>query len=119
MYSPPCDWSIDRSQVSFCKGSATDLMSIVGSHLRIERNSAPTVVTCVNNTLGVFPDAIKPRTYSQVGFDVERSGVERGVDGRCHGSIMNGGRRVRRIFSFFVFAEWTVSVWFVLYLFCR
>lgn len=42
-------------------------MDIVGAHPNIEKSTGPTVVTCVNNTLGVFPDAIKPRTYSQVG----------------------------------------------------
>ena len=41
-------------------------MDIVGTHPNIEKSTGPTVVTCVNNTLGVFPDAIKPRTYSQV-----------------------------------------------------
>ena len=54
------------AQVSFAKGSATDLIDIVKSHPVTENFSGPTVVTCVNNTLGVFPDAIKPRTYSQV-----------------------------------------------------
>lgn len=53
-------------QVSFCRGSATDLMDIVAGHPCTSVVSGPTVVTCVNNTMGVFPDAIKPRTYSQV-----------------------------------------------------
>ena len=56
--------------MTFCKGSATDLMDIIGTHPLIEKSTGPTVVTCVNNTLGVFPDAIKPRTYSQVCFCV-------------------------------------------------
>lgn len=54
------------AQVSFIKGSATDLIDIVNAHPVTENFSGPTVVTCVNNTIGVFPDAIKPRTYSQV-----------------------------------------------------
>lgn len=41
-------------------------MDIVGTFPSIEKSTGPTVVTCVNNTLGVFPDAIKPRTYAQV-----------------------------------------------------
>lgn len=41
-------------------------MDIVGNHPKIKNATGPTVVTCVNNTLGVFPDAIKPRTYAQV-----------------------------------------------------
>ncbi|CAN0462730.1 unnamed protein product, partial [Hapterophycus canaliculatus] len=53
-------------QVSFCKGSATDLMDIIGNHPNIKNATGPRVVTCVNNTLGVFPDAIKPRTYAQM-----------------------------------------------------
>lgn len=55
-----------KHKVSFTKGSATDLIDIVNSHPVTENFSGPTVVTCVNNTLGVFPDAIKPRTYSQM-----------------------------------------------------
>lgn len=56
------------AQVSFCRGSATELIDIVSSHPEAAQFVGPTVVTCVNNTLGVFPDAIKPRTYSQVSF---------------------------------------------------
>eukprot|EP00752_Nemacystus_decipiens_P001851 g1784.t1 len=55
-----------KDKVSFCRGSATDLMDIVATYPSIENSTGPTVVTCVNNTLGVFPDAIKPRTYSQM-----------------------------------------------------
>ncbi|CAN0169276.1 unnamed protein product [Ectocarpus fasciculatus] len=54
-----------EDRISFCKGSATDLMDIVSAHPSIDNTSAPTVVTCVNNTIGIFPDAIKARTYSQ------------------------------------------------------
>lgn len=52
--------------MTFCEGSATDLMDIIGSYPLIEKSTGPTVVTCVNNTIGIFPDEIKPRTYSQV-----------------------------------------------------
>ncbi|CAM9520699.1 unnamed protein product [Ectocarpus sp. 12 AP-2014] len=54
-----------KDKISFCKGSATDLIDIVSAHPSIDNTSAPTVVTCVNNTIGIFPDAIKARTYSQ------------------------------------------------------
>jgi SAM-dependent methyltransferase len=54
-----------RHKVTFVEGSATDLDSLVQSELPSVRQS-PAVVACVNNTLGVFPDAIKPATYAQM-----------------------------------------------------
>jgi hypothetical protein len=55
----------DEGRVSFIEGSATELMTIMNKEVPGLR-SGPVVVTCVNNTIGIFPDAIKPATYQQL-----------------------------------------------------
>ncbi|CAM9161447.1 unnamed protein product [Chrysoparadoxa australica] len=58
-------------KVSFIQGSATELRELVNAKLTEVKGTSgkvkkPVVVTCVNNTLGVFPDAIKPATYKEM-----------------------------------------------------
>eukprot|EP00158_Paraphelidium_tribonemae_P000056 Partr_v1_DN13124_c0_g1_i1_m36536 putative SH3-binding domain kinase len=52
-------------RVKFIEGSATELTDIIMREVPTVR-SGPVVVTCVNNTIGIFPDAIKPATYQQM-----------------------------------------------------
>ncbi|CAM9200241.1 unnamed protein product [Choristocarpus tenellus] len=54
-----------ENRVTFCAGSATDLVDLVNLHVP-SASQGNVVVTCVNNTLGVFPEDIKPKTYQQM-----------------------------------------------------
>ncbi|CAM9551728.1 unnamed protein product [Phaeothamnion confervicola] len=54
-----------RDKVQFVEGSATELRSLLDAEVPGARKG-PVVVSCVNNTIGIFPEAIKPATYRQM-----------------------------------------------------
>ncbi|CAM9425892.1 unnamed protein product [Choristocarpus tenellus] len=54
-----------ENRVTFCAGSAADLVDLVKMHVP-SASQDKVVVTCVNNTFGVFPEDIKPKAYQQM-----------------------------------------------------
>jgi len=54
-----------KDRVKFIHGSATELIDIMKEEVP-ELRSGPVIVTCVNNTIGIFPDEIKAATYRQM-----------------------------------------------------
>ncbi len=58
-----------EGKVEFIQGCVTQLSDIVNSHPKLEPSAHPSqrkVVVCVNNTIGIFPKAIKEKAYQQM-----------------------------------------------------
>ncbi len=67
-----------KGKVEFVQGCVTRLSDIVSDHTKRGPNTHPgqkKIVVCVNNTLGIFPDAIKTDAYQQMNKTAGEDGI--------------------------------------------